>query len=140
MEGSLMAAVEQSTPSTLKGVQRGDQIFGNVLRVGAIFTIIVLVILFVTLVIQSLPVFQEYGLSYLTGTTWRPNATDTKPMEFGALPYIYGTVITSLLALLLATPLAIGAAIYVSEYAPPWLAKPVSFMVELLVTIPSVAY
>ena len=61
-------------------------------------------------------------------------------MQFGALPYIFGTIVTSILALLIATPIAIGSAIFISEYSPSWLSRPVTFIIELLVAIPSVAY
>ncbi len=135
-----MAAVTPSTRADFSSAQRGDQIFGLVLRICSILLIVLLVLLALTLAGYSIPVLQQYGLSYITGSTWRPNETARNAAEFGALPYIFGTVVTSILALLLATPLAVGAALYVSEYAPKWLAKPISFMVELLVTIPSVAY
>ena len=60
--------------------------------------------------------------------------------EFGALPFIFGTIVSSLLALLIGGPISLGAAIYLSELAPDWLRSPVSFLVELLAAIPSVVY
>jgi phosphate transport system permease protein len=135
-----MAAVTSTPPRPESGAQRGDQNFNLILRIGAIVLIIALAVMVLTLAGYSIPVLREYGLSYFTGSTWRPNATETRPMEFGALPYIFGTVVTSIVALLLATPLAVGAALFVSEYAPKWLGAPIAFVVELLVTIPSVAY
>lgn len=135
-----MAAVTPAARAELSGIQRGDQTFTWVLRIASIAVIVVLVIMVLTLAGYSIPVLQKYGVSYFLGSTWRPNATDTKPSEFGALPYIFGTIVTSIIALLVATPLAVGSAIYVSEYAPKWLGRPISFVVELLVTIPSVAY
>ncbi len=83
----------------------------------------------------SMPAINRFGFSFLTGTTWDPVA-----QQFGALPFIYGTVISSLIALLVAGPIALGAAIYLSELAPDWLRNPVSFLVELLAAIPSVVY
>ena len=135
-----MAAVTPAARVELSGTQRGDQIFSLILRIASILVVVVLVILVLTLAGYSIPVLQKYGVSYFLGSTWRPNATDTKPSEFGALPYIFGTIVTSLIALLVATPLAVGSAIYVSEYAPKWLGRPIAFVVELLVTIPSIAY
>ncbi|HKI58181.1 MAG TPA: phosphate ABC transporter permease subunit PstC [Trueperaceae bacterium] len=81
------------------------------------------------------PALRRYGLGFLTGTTWDPVHE-----EFGALPFIIGTLVTSFAALLLAVPLAVGSALFVSEYAPRWLAEPVSSLVELLAAIPSVVY
>ncbi len=75
----------------------------------------------------------EFGFGFLTGTTWDPvNGV------FGALPAIYGTVFSSLLALALAVPVSLGAAIFLAEIAPPWLRNPVSFLVEMLAALPSV--
>ncbi len=76
-----------------------------------------------------------FGASFLVESTWDPVAK-----EFGALPLIYGTVASSLLALIFAVPVSLGAAIYLSEYAPSWLRTPVSFLVELLAAIPSIVY
>src|SRR5438094_9503850 len=68
-------------------------------------------------------------------TTWDPVF-----QEFGAAHFVYGTVVTSVVALVLATPLAVGAALFVAEYAPRWLGEPVGFVVELLAVIPSIVY
>ena len=77
----------------------------------------------------------RFGFGFLTGTTWDPVFE-----EFGALPFIYGTLVSSLLALLIGGPISLGAAIYLSELAPDWLRDPLSFLVELLAAIPSVVY
>src|SRR6201999_4128025 len=70
-----------------------------------------------------------------TGTNWDPTAED-----FGALPFIYGTVLTSFIALLISVPLGVGAAIFLSELAPPTLSSACTFLVELLAAVPSVIY
>jgi phosphate transport system permease protein len=77
--------------------------------------------------------FSKFGIGFLTKSNWDPNAQD-----FGALPFIYGTLVTSLLGLLIATPLAIATAIFLTELAPQWLRQPVVFLVEMLAAIPSV--
>jgi len=110
-----------------------------------LFDIVILILASCILVITALAAFElfrggelalrRYGLGFLTGTTWDPVHA-----KFGALPFIVGTLLTSFGALLLAVPLAIGAALFVSEYAPRWLAEPVSYLVELLAAIPSVVY
>jgi len=81
------------------------------------------------------PVFELFGLRFITGQVWDPQ----RPI-FGVLPYIYGTLVTSFIGLLIATPLAVGAALYIVEYAPPWLRTPVAFTVELLAAIPSIIF
>ena len=78
---------------------------------------------------------RTFGLGFLTSTTWDPVSE-----KFGALPYIYGTVVSSALALLLAVPLGIGSAVYLAEIAPRRLGAAVSFVIELLAAIPSIVY
>ncbi len=77
----------------------------------------------------------RFGWSFLWGTTWDPIAE-----QFGALPFLYGTLVTSAVALLIAVPMGLGVAIFLSELAPRWLSDPVAFLVELLAAIPSVIY
>jgi phosphate transport system permease protein len=81
------------------------------------------------------PAVRAFGLDFVASSIWDPVAE-----QFGALPFLWGTLVTSLLALLIAVPLALGLAIFLSELAPPWLARPVSFLTELLAAIPSVVY
>ena len=81
------------------------------------------------------PSMREFGAAFITSTEWNPVAG-----EFGALPFIFGTVVSSLLALLIAVPMAVGLAIFLTELAPRWLAAPISFGTELLAAIPSVVY
>lgn len=75
----------------------------------------------------------EFGPGFITGTTW-----DAVAREFGAAPAIYGTLVSSVIALILAVPVSLGAAIFLSEVAPPWLRNPLSFLVEMLAAVPSV--
>ncbi|MBI3812575.1 MAG: phosphate ABC transporter permease subunit PstC [Nitrospirae bacterium] len=77
----------------------------------------------------------KFGWGFLWGTTWDPVAE-----RFGALPFLYGTLVSSALALLIAVPVGLGVAIFLSELAPRWLSDPVTFLVELLAAIPSVIY
>ncbi len=83
----------------------------------------------------ALPSIRAYGWRFLVGTEWDPVAE-----TFGALPYLYGTLVSSALALLLALPLGIGAAVYLAELAPRAVGEVVSFVVELLASIPSIVY
>jgi len=83
----------------------------------------------------SLPSIRKFGWSFLFNSTWDPVQE-----IYGALPIIFGTIVSSILALFIAFPLSIGVAIFLAEVAPPWLEKPMSFLVELLAGIPSVIY
>lgn len=83
----------------------------------------------------AMPSIREFGWSFITSSEWDPVAG-----HFGAAPFIFGTVASSLLALLLAVPLSVGLAIFLTELAPRWLAAPISFATELLAAIPSVIY
>lgn len=83
----------------------------------------------------AMPAVTQFGWSFIGSSEWNPVAG-----EFGALPFIVGTLLTSGLALLIAVPLAVGLAIFLTELAPRWLAGPISFATELLAAIPSVVY
>lgn len=87
------------------------------------------------LLFDAWPSLTTFGLSYLTTTVWDP-----VKLVFGAAAYIYGTLVTTIVAVALATPLAVGAAIYLTEFAPRLLRAPVAFVIELLAFIPSIIY
>lgn len=91
--------------------------------------------IFVEITSAAMPAIRAFGAGFLTSREWDPIAN-----QYGALPFIYGTVVSSLLAMLLAVPLAIGLAIFLVELAPRWLAAPIAFGTELLAAIPSVIY
>jgi len=84
---------------------------------------------------QSMLSIAKFGMRFWTGRTWDPVAG-----EFGALPFIWGTLYSSLLALLVATPIALGIAIYISELSPRLLRQPLAYLTELLAAIPSIVY
>ena len=84
---------------------------------------------------QSMPSIQKFGLSF-----WRTEIWDPVAGEFGALPFIWGTLYSSVLALLIATPIALGIAIFISELCPGGLRQPLVFVTELLAAIPSIVY
>jgi len=95
---------------------------------------LILVILGV-LFVSSLPALRRFGPSFLWTSTWDPVAE-----VYGAAPMVFGTLASSLLALLIAVPLALGVAVFLTEFSPRWLRQPVAFLVELLAAIPSVVY
>ena len=93
------------------------------------------------LVVQSWPALREAGSNGLfTSASWVPKPRDGEPQQFGALAFVYGTVVTSVIAMLLAVPFGVAAAAFLSEIAPPWLRKAGAFLIELLAAIPSVVY
>lgn len=113
----------------------GDRVFRGVLRaVGTAFVTLVLAII-ASLAWEAWPAMRHFGFGFVTGTDWDPVAE-----HYGALPFVYGTLVSSLLALLIAVPLGVGAAIYLAELAPAWVRGPIGFLIELLAAIPSVVY
>jgi phosphate transport system permease protein len=93
------------------------------------------VLLFFVLLHASVPALRRFGGAFLVTGVWDPVAE-----EFGALPFLYGTLVSSFLAICIAVPLSVGAAIFINDFAPLWLKKPVSLLAELLAAIPSVIY
>jgi len=112
-----------------------DLIFRRTLAVFPISILILVAGILFQLVYSSLPSLSKFGLGFLLNSTWDPVAEN-----FGALPFIFGTCVTSFVALLLAVPIGVGVAIYLAEYAPPQVARVVSLLVDLLAAIPSVIY
>jgi len=113
----------------------GDRIFNLVTAVLALVTLALLFAFTCALVVQSMPSIRQFGFSFLISTDWDP-AND----QYGALPFIYGTAVSSALALLIAVPLSLGVGLCLSEMAPDWLSRKLGFLVELLAAIPSVVY
>lgn len=124
-----------TTSPQISGVQRGDRTFKGIVLVGSVSMIALLVGVIILLFIDARPAIQQYGFSFLITSDWDPVFEN-----FGAAPYIFGTIVTSVLALLLATPFAVGAALFISEYTPKTLGSVLSFIIELLVAIPSVGF
>jgi phosphate transport system permease protein len=115
--------------------QWGDVIFRGGVYSAASLVLIVLAVLVVLLFLDARMALGRYGTSFLTTSTW-----DNVKEQFGAWPYVYGTLMTSAVALVLSVPIAIGAALYVAEYAPLWIRTPISFTIELLAAIPSIIF
>ena len=113
----------------------GDQIARIIVTVAAALILLVTVLLVYELWINSYLSREKFGWHFLVTRTWDPNAG-----EFGALPFVYGTLVTSLLSLFIAVPLGVGAAIFLSELAPPRLSGALTFLIELLAAVPSVIY
>jgi phosphate transport system permease protein len=112
-----------------------DFLFEKTTAFFALFVLALTLLLFGLLVTESLPAIRKIGAAFVTNTTWDPVLE-----KFGALPFLYGTVVSSFLAILIALPLGVGSAIFINEFAPEWMKAPVSFLAELLAAIPSVIY
>jgi phosphate transport system permease protein len=113
----------------------GDAVFRGALFLVALLLILLLATMIAAMASSSTPSLKHFGLSFLTGREWNPIAG-----RFGALPFIYGTVASSLIALVISVPLSIGVAVFLTELAPRRFARPVGFLVEMLAAIPSVVY
>jgi phosphate transport system permease protein len=135
-----MASSARAEPTRTRSVHGGrgstpDRLFERttwVIALGAIVTLFAIILL---LLFDSREALFRYGVGFFFGTTWDPVFE-----EFGAAAFIYGTLVTSLIGLLLAAPVGVGAALYLVEYAPGWVRGPVSFLVEMLAAIPSIIY
>lgn len=119
----------------LRGFSRGDWLFKGGLTLAAAAIPVLMGFLAYELYAGSRLAIDRYGAGFVTGSTWDPVAE-----EFGAWPLIVGTLLSSTLALVIAVPLSLGVAIYLSEFAPRWMRQPVAFLIELLAAIPSVLY
>ena len=113
----------------------GDRLFRLLLRAAGGTVLLLVVGLAVEMIVGALPALRVFGWRFLVTSVWDPVAED-----FGAVPFVYGTLLSSLLALLIAVPLGVGAAIYLAELAPGWVRPPVAFLVELVAAVPSVVY
>jgi phosphate transport system permease protein len=112
-----------------------DPLFGLVTGLLAIAILAILFALAAMLVAEALPSIRQFGLRFLISTDWDP-AND----QYGALPFMYGTAVSSALALLIAVPLSLGVGLCLAEMAPTWLSRRLGFLIELLAAIPSVVY
>jgi phosphate transport system permease protein len=119
----------------LRTVSRGDVVFRVLLTVFAAAVPLLLLIILGELVAGAWPAMKQFGFGFVTTSTWDPVAG-----TFGVLPLIFGTLYSSLVAMVIAVPLALGVAIFLTEFAPRWLRTPVATLVELLAGVPSVIY
>ncbi len=119
----------------VQGRSTGDRIYSWTITAFAAAIPLLLLLIAVEIGVAGWPTFRDHGFGVLFDSTWAPNKG-----QFGILPAIYGTLVSSFLALLLATPLALGVAIFLSEFASGWVRTTVGFLVDLLAAIPSVIY
>lgn len=115
--------------------KKGDLIFCALVKLAALITLLMLSGIIISLIIASWPSIEKFGFSFLWSKVW-----DVPAQEFGALVTIYGTVVTSLIALIIAVPVSFGIALFLTELSPNWLKRPLGIAIELLAAIPSIVY
>jgi phosphate transport system permease protein len=113
----------------------GDPLFAGLARASGVFVLLLLGSLILSLFIGGLKAFGRFGVGFLWSTAWDPVHE-----VFGAAVSVYGTVMTSALALILAVPIAFGIAFFLTELAPDWMRRPVGIAIELLAAVPSIIY
>jgi phosphate transport system permease protein len=128
-------AVTAETLPRKSATSPGDAIFAFVARSAGLFVLLLLGAIIVVLFLGGLQAFRAFGPGFLISDNWDP-VQDI----YGAAVPIFGTVVTAVLALALAVPLAFGIAFYLTELAPPWFRRPVSTAIELLAAVPSIIY
>ena len=124
-----------SASATIDGSAIGDRIYRVTVTACAWAVPLLLGLIALEVLLAAWPAFRQFGLGFLTSSDW-----DEVRGVYGAAPMIYGTLVSSVIALVLATPLALGVAIFLTEFAPSWLRQPLAFLVDLLAAIPSVVY
>jgi phosphate transport system permease protein len=125
-------------PPQLRSPRAGpilDRLFGWMALGAALLTLSLLAAILGSLIVGAWPAIDKYGLGFLTRSTWDPVKE-----EFGGLVMIYGTVATSLIALLIAVPVSFGIALFLTELSPAWLKRPLGTAIELLAAVPSIVY
>jgi phosphate transport system permease protein len=112
-----------------------DRAFAGITAVAAAAVLLILALIAVTITRRALPVFHVMGFGFFTGRRWSP------PDDvFGALPFIWGTAFTAAIAILIAVPISLGVALFLTQVAPPKLARPFVYLIDLLAGVPSVVF
>jgi len=117
--------------------RRGDAIFRMLTQGSGALLLVIMAAIAVFLVLQAIPALRSDTTNFLTTLKWDP---DGSPSSFGIAALAFGSALTSLLALLMSVPVAVGVALATSHYAPRWLARPLAYVVDLLAAVPSVVF
>ena len=132
--------MEQSTPHGRPAARKhvapwADKLFAVLASGAAWLTLLLLLGIIVSLVFGAAPAIKQFGLGFLWSTEWDPVQE-----KFGGLVMIYGTLMTSFIALLIAVPVSFGIALFLTELSPGWLKRPLGIAIELLAAVPSIVY
>ena len=130
-----IALVERSAAQQGRASSRGDIVFRALTFLFALLVLLILGGVIVALVDGALPALRTFGISFPFSDVWNP-VTE----KFGALAPVYGTLVTSAIAMLVGIPVAFGVAVFITEISPIWLKRPLATMIELLAAIPSIIY
>jgi phosphate transport system permease protein len=133
--GTLVEPAPLSRDKVLRRLRLGDALFHNCTLAAALAVLLLLGGVMLALVMGALPAFKTFGFGFIIDETWNP-VTD----KFGAIAPIYGTVVTSLIAMLIAVPIGLLIAMFLTELCPLWLRRPIGIAIELLAGIPSIIY
>ncbi|MGD0026839.1 MAG: phosphate ABC transporter permease subunit PstC [Xanthobacteraceae bacterium] len=134
-QGSVASAEAVARAKVLDRLRLGDAAFRHLTRAAAVGVLLLLSGVIVSLIEGSLPAIRTFGFGFLVSERWNPVTNN-----FGALPAIYGTIITSFIAMLIAVPVGLMIAFFLTELCPPWLRRPIGIAIELLAGIPSIIY
>ena len=133
--GTISVAEQVDRAKVLQRLRLGDAAFRHLTRAAAITVLVILGGIIVSLVYGSWPALRTFGVGFLFEESWNP-VTE----KFGAIAPIYGTVVTSLIAMLIAVPVGLFIALFLTELCPMWLRRPIGIAIELLAGIPSIIY
>ena len=125
-------------PPPVKAPRSGpmaDRLFGWAAKGAALLTLAMLIGILLSLIVGAWPAISKYGLGFLTSSVWDPVKD-----EYGGLVMIYGTLATSIIALVIAVPVSFGIALFLTELSPNWLKRPLGTAIELLAAVPSIVY
>ena len=128
-----MSETQQTPPRNMQALR--DVLFRNTTKLFAFLVFGVLFGILLTLLLASLPALKAFGPHFFVNDAWNPVT-----VEFGALVPIFGTLVTSLIAMLIGIPVSFGIALFITELTPAWLKRPLSIAIELLAGIPSIIY
>ena len=115
----------------------GDRLFGGTARGAGVLVIAMVTLVGVFLLSQALPALAKDKVNFLTSTQWNVDAT---PLQFGIANLLWVTVLSSVIAMIIAVPLGVGVALFITQYAPRWLSRPAASLVDLLAAVPSIVY
>jgi phosphate transport system permease protein len=137
------AAAAATTPAAAMAGERktasgaGDRIFEWLCRGAGVLVLLILGAIILTLFVGGLPAFQAFGIEFLWSTAWQPVEGRE---QYGALVPMLGTIVSSVVAIIFAVPVAFGVAFFLTELAPPWMRRPIGTAIELLAAIPSIIF
>ncbi len=132
---NLAKSASRERAAALNALKFGDGLFKNLTLAAALTVLLILTGVIVSLVVGSLPALREFGFGFLFSSTWNPVSE-----KFGALAAISGTITTSIIAMVIAVPIGLGVAVFLTELCPQSLRRPIGVAIELLAGIPSIIY